>query len=96
MAISTIKAMVQETGTTNFDRITWNRYGNIVSVHVNALASTSGSSQAVTGLPTPKGSKYTSVPLFYSNYVGALEYLGGAWAVKTSGIGYGSISYICE
>lgn len=96
MASSTISTIRQDSGTTNFAKITWERYGNVVSVHVNALASTGGASQAVTGLPKPKDSVYTSVPLFYANYVGALEYLNNAWTVKTSGIGYGSISYICE
>ena len=96
MASSTISTIRQDEGTTNFERITWNRYGNVVSVHVQALASTGGSQLSVAGLPTPKGSKYTSVPLFYSDYVGALEFISGTWRVNTKGVGYGSISYICE
>lgn len=95
MAVSTIKRVFTDSGTTNVSGVTWKRSGNVITVSAFSVSPTSNTT--ITGLPTP-ASAYLVTKVYYgSAIVGDIQYHNGTWTITVNGnAGYGTLTYICN
>lgn len=83
-------------GTTDMSEVTYSQRGKIVVVHIFG-ANTNNTETEISGLPVPLDEGYLSAELFTTTTpVGYIHRSAGKWSIKTSNVGYGSLTYLAK